>query len=138
MCLYITQKQYRPYSRGVAGGFDPVVRKTPHIAYKAVMSVDGKFITPYQNATVRLGVVYKASIRPVWDVVRAGLHMCLNMTSTRRHANDVLVALVPPGAEVYYSKYHDEIAVSEAVYFRTRDAAELWWKNNWQKYKDKM
>lgn len=135
MCLFITSKQRR---QGTVSVYDPVVRKAPHIAYKAVWVLGNDFVTPYQDVLVNLGVVYKADIRPDCGAVRAGLHMCLTRPAAHRHTGTVLVALVPPGAEVYYDKYGDEIAVSEAVYFRTRADAKLWWKDNWHKYKDKM
>lgn len=135
MCLKITSRQRRHNSVSV---YVPVIRKTPHIAYKAVIERYDNFFTPYQCTRVHLGEVYKVNISPRSDRVHEGLHMCLTNEAARRHAGTVLIALVPPGAKVYYDGYYEEIAVSEAVYFRTRADAELWWKDNWHKYKDKM
>ena len=135
MCLRISQKQRQP---GCTNKFVPVVRKAPYVAYKAVCNFGDNFFTPYQDVQVKVGVVYKASMRPLFNKVHKGLHMCLTSDRALAHAGTVLVALVPPGAEVYYDDFNDEIAVSEAVYFRTKADAEFWWKDNWHKYKDKM
>lgn len=135
MCLIITSRQLR---HGTTSVYDPVIRKAPLIAYKAVMAFDNRFVTPYRNVTVELGVIYKARIRPKCGEVYEGLHMCLTRFWAYSRTGTVLVALVPPGAKVYYDGFLDEIAVSEAVYFRTKEDAEMWWKDNWHKYKDKM
>ena len=141
MCLFVSMSQPRKDGR-VA----PVVRNKPYIAYKGVViHPNRQYFSPYRDAPISVGVVYKSRITvyhrppPRVSVVSTGLHMSLSYVRARYHGFNVLIALVPPGAEVYYQcNGGEDIAVNEVIYFETKEAAEKWWAENWHMYKDKM